>query len=298
MMKLEDYLQCLNIRQLHADMGVLEIPELPALPPFEMEVVEHIVHEEPDPKEVEFNRELKTRSIQVDKFDFQIKPNELLEDSDGRKMSAYIRDQSHINYGPPITTEYRYHLCTCQTIQTMKKNGRENRYLKTKRDDGFFEVYDKNTKPPRKAMILEMSLCSHCIEILKNKGIYSYPFNLKKYFEENDTYILKTIRRIETVTKVQTYTPNQEDLSRAYKEKVRFQCQECNVNCSDKSSLLHLHHINGDPSDNSRSNLQVLCVACHARKPFHAHMLKNNTYKKHIELIKKMREEQGILMIN
>lgn len=296
-MNLPDYLQCVEIRQLHAAMGILEIPLLPVLQPFERKIVENIVHEELDLKEVEFDRRLETSSIRVKKSELQGKPDELLT-LNGRKVCAYIRDQgSSFNSDLGMTT-YRYHLCNCKTMQSMRDMGREGRYLATKRDDGFFEVYDKAKITPQKPTILEMELCQNCIKVLKSRGLYFYPFSLKQYFEKNDTSIPKTIRRIETVTKIQTYTPNQEDISRAYREKVNFICQECNVSCLNKPYLLHLHHINGDPSNNSRHNLQVLCIDCHSSKPLHSQVSKNINYKEQIKLIKRMRIEQNLLTVS
>ena len=41
---------------------------------------------------------------------------------------------------------------------------------------------------------------------------------------------------------------------------------------SDNKKLLHVHHINGNKSDNSRDNLRVLCADCHKKQPHHGHL--------------------------
>ena len=42
----------------------------------------------------------------------------------------------------------------------------------------------------------------------------------------------------------------------------------------------HTHHVDGDKSNNSSSNLQVLCIGCHAKQPVHAHVKNNPDYRK------------------
>jgi len=120
-------------------------------------------------------------------------------------------------------------------------------------------------------------------------------FTLEEYFKRYSSRVPKTIRRIETVTKTQNYSPNQEDLSREYKKVANFQCQSCTVNCSSDTSLLHLHHEDGDRSNNEHKNLRVLCVDCHSKQPMHSQILNNQTFISQINIIKSLRKDQGII---
>ncbi len=132
------------------------------------------------------------------------------------------------------------------------------------------------------------------------KGIYFTPFNLSEYFKKYDSYVPETIRRIEEVREVQTYTPDQNDLSREYRKVCNYRCQSqsCSVSCRENPSLLHLHHRNGNPSDNNPENLIVLCVDCHSNQPLHSHMKGNPKFKESIKIIQKLRKAQGILTVS
>lgn len=294
-MKFPDYKKCVEINQLLVAMGVTQIPTLPVVV-FEREVVKRIVHEHKDLEDIKIGEQLVDSAIPVNKSEIAGRPGELLEYK-GRKVCAYIRDQkATINFYNK-TSDYRYHLCNCGALQSMKNIGREHRYLTTQRSDGLFEAHDLTTQPVKKGLV-KMQLCQFCIQILREKGIYSTPFNLENYYEINDSYTPKTIRTIEEVRETQTYSPNQKQISQEYRKVNNFLCQICSVNCSESTGLLHLHHEDGNPANNDRLNLKVLCVACHSEQPRHGHMLANPRFKRQINIITQLRIEQGILTVS
>jgi len=293
-MKFQDYSRCVEINQLLIGMGVTKVPELPEVL-FEKEVVRHIKHEHADPEDIEIGVKLIDSAIPVNKEDITQRPGELLEYK-GRKVVAYIRDQkAKVNFFSN-RSEYRYHLCNCSTMQTMKDYGREHRYLASQRKDGKFEVHDLTGYRVQKGVV-KMELCQNCREILGQKGIYFEPFNLEQYFSENDSYTSKTIRRIEEVRTIQTYSPKQADYSREYREACQYKCQICSVDCNELKGSLHLHHIDGNPANNKKLNLQVLCVDCHSKQPMHGHMLRNPRFKNEINMITELRINQQILTV-
>lgn len=294
-MKLPDYSRCVEINQLLVAMGVSEIPMLPGVR-FESEVVKRFYREYPDHEDIKIGEKLLDSAVPVNKSEITGAPGELLEYK-GRKVVAYIRDQkAAINFYQK-RSEYRYHLCNCSTLQTMRDIGREHRYLATQRKDGLFEVHDLTYYSPRKG-IVHMDLCKNCIAILSEKRKYFTPFSLKTYFDKNDSYTPKTIRKIEEVREIQTYTPEQQDYSREYRKVCHNKCQLCHVNCDEHTGLLHLHHKDGDPSNNQRHNLQVLCIDCHSKQPLHGRMTGNPDFKRQIKIITKLRMDQGILTVN
>ncbi|MBM9518344.1 HNH endonuclease [Desulforhopalus vacuolatus] len=293
-MKLPDYQKCTEINQLLVAMGVSKIPLLPKVS-FTHERIEKIIHTYPDPAEIKIDDDLKSIAIPARKFEFAGTAEGLLEYK-GRKVCAYIRDQkAKVNFYNN-TSDYRFHLCNCGTMQSMRDIGREHRFLTTQRSDGLFEVHDLTTYSVKKGVV-KMQLCQNCIQILKQKGIYKSPFSLKEYFKKNNTFIPKTIKRVEEVRKTQTYSPNQKEISLKYRKANNFVCQICNVDCSNTPGILHLHHKDGNPANNERFNLQVLCVDCHSKQPRHSHMLRNSQFKNQINTITKLRIEQGILSV-
>ena len=55
-------------------------------------------------------------------------------------------------------------------------------------------------------------------------------------------------------------------------EKKWNRCKSCRVDLSEQKRLLHVHHLNGEKSDNSAGNLIVLCADCHRKEPHHGHV--------------------------
>lgn len=294
-MKFPDYTKCVEINQLLIAMGVSEIPTLPIVR-FEREVVRKIEHEHKDFEDIKIGQQLVDSAIPVSKSEFAGRPGELLEYK-GRKVCAYIRDQkANVNFYNK-TSEYRYHLCNCGALQSMKNIGREHRYLTTQRNDGLFEAHDLTAHPVRKGLV-RMELCQFCIQILRQKRIYFAPFTLKEYYKKHDSYTPRTIKKIEEVRETQTYSPNQNQISQEYRKANNFVCQICSVDCKESTGLVHLHHEDGNPSNNDRFNLKVLCVDCHSKQPRHQHMLGNPQFKRQINTITQLRIEQGILTVS
>ena len=56
--------------------------------------------------------------------------------------------------------------------------------------------------------------------------------------------------------------------------------------------MLHCHHKDSNPGNNNETNLEILCICCHASEGWHLLNLPANkkAYEKCIEI----REEQGI----
>ena len=295
MINLPDFSKCIEFRILKENMGVSTIPSLPIVR-FTRNVSKKIVIEEPNTKGLELDKKLKSDGITVSLEDIHYDENGLLN-LEGIKVVAYIRDQPRgIDYYNKYST-YRYHLCNCRTLQHMRRIGRENRYLTTKRKDGLFEVHDTSDYLSRK-IELKLDLCKNCIDELKGRGLWIEPFSLNEYFNKNDSQVPQTIRRIETVTEVQNYTPNQDDLSREYRKAANFICQKCGVDCSKVPSYLHLHHRDGDRSNNDHSNLSILCIECHSREPMHEHLLNPEKSKAQVQHIKSLRKNQGIIELD
>ena len=293
-MKFPDFKKCVEINQLMVAMGVSEIPALPVVR-FETEIVKKIVTEQVDLEDIKIGEKLIDSAIPVNKSEIAGRPGELLEYK-GRKVCAYIRDQkATINFYNK-TSDYRYHLCNCGTLQSMRNIGREHRYLTTQRSNGLFEAHDLTSTPIRSGLV-RMELCQNCIQILKQKNIFSFPFSLKEYYKRHDSYAPITIKTVEEVRNIQTYSPNQQQISKEYRRATNFTCQVCSVHCSDSSGLLHLHHEDGNPANNDRFNLKVLCVDCHSKQPRHGRMLANPKFKRQINMITKLRIAQGILTV-
>ena len=89
-----------------------------------------------------------------------------------------------------------------------------------------------------------------------------------------------------------SYSENWDQISLTTRNSVDWHCEECNVNLRAHKNLLHVHHIDGVKSNNSRLNLISLCKACHRAQPFHQSMYVPRT---ETALINRLRREQGVL---
>lgn len=290
-MKLKNYSATSVYQRLFVSMGIKELSSPPAVN--FVRKIEMVVEEERiDVDDQELVEKLTKSTIEINDSDITMPPDELLE-KNGRKICVYIRDQGHKVDLYSKKSGYRYHLCNCITLQGMKAQGKQHRYLATRRRDGFFEVFYTGGYKTQK-LVLKLELCKHCTKILRHKKMYKYPFSIKEYYEKYDSDVPKTIRYRKTVTEVQEYTPEWADISREYRKASGYKCKMCMVDCSAKTELVHLHHINGNKLNNKRTNLLCLCVDCHSEQPQHGQMKANPKFKKQREEIEKLRTEQGI----
>jgi len=290
-MRLPDFAKCVEFQRLKEKMGVYIIPVLPPVE-FTREVKVQKKVEDPNRAVIELEHKLRTENIPVTFTDITPDGEGLLTYK-GRKVAAYIRDQKRGI--TPVGTTYRYHLCDCSTLRHMRAEGRERRYFVTKRDDGKFYVHDLSGSGYRvRKRVLPLSLCLNCVRELSMMGLHFTPFSLKTFFDKYDSKVPKTITRVITETTIQTYTPNQEDLSREYRKAAKYCCQLCHVDCSSDASLLHLHHRDGDASNNPHDNLRVLCVDCHSKQPYHGQVSQPARAQGQIKEIRRLRAEQGI----
>lgn len=64
---------------------------------------------------------------------------------------------------------------------------------------------------------------------------------------------------------VSLYPDNWFEIANSLKTRRNWKCELCSFQSVD-SSLIQVHHIDRDKSDNQPSNLQVLCAICHGQK--------------------------------
>lgn len=190
-------------------------------------------------------------------------------------------------------SDYKFHLCNCQTLQEMVSGGRKKRYVITSRADGRFPTNPQgaNVKQP---VLMRLDLCEHCIRILRAKGMYFEAFTLEEFYKRYQQDIPYDFQREEQVVISEKYAPDHAEVARRYKEAVHYKCQICTVDCSGYHNVLHLHHKNGVGSDNKRDNLAVLCVMCHAEQYKHEYMKSNPKHKDAILTVRRLRKEQSL----
>ena len=107
---------------------------------------------------------------------------------------------------------------------------------------------------------ISLHLCAYCKKEFQTKTSMQLTGDSIDDFildmEESDT--TKT-----TVLGIDGYVINWNEISTAYRRTKDFTCEKCGVR-AEELKYMHTHHIDYDKTNNRRSNLQCLCIACHA----------------------------------
>ncbi len=237
---------------------------------------------------ISINAVLATTGIEVDIADLTVDDNGIFM-YEGQRVFLYIKDtmdtkDTVLNY--PQDTK-KYHFSNCDTLQKMKKNKRFERYVAIKRYDGLFPVNTQNDRfnPTQFEENVEapLNVCKVCLRNInyqnyahcnqKDKQQIFKAFNISEFFEtyEATTHIAMPKYTADTAP-ISQYSKDWSSVSSDFREKKRWECEQCKVNLSKYKNLLHTHHINGRKEDNRYINLKCLCAICHSQEPNHEHM--------------------------
>ncbi|MCG9665944.1 HNH endonuclease [Vibrio mediterranei] len=203
----------------------------------------------------------------------------------GRNVSLYIKANG---------SSARFHVSDCKTLQSMRANGRFERYVVTNNTSGEF-VVDSGYGETK----ARLKVCQNCLRKLNYKGCNSSndirsivaEFNMAEFFATYSSFFPHMPSR-NAETAETGYTNDWSRVSSRYRVDKNFECEDCKVNLRTNRSLLHVHHINGVKSDNSEKNLKALCIDCHSKQPKHQHMVLSHRER---QLINDLRKEQGLL---
>ncbi len=262
MINLLDFKNHTGLKKLLSEMGIDVLAELPPLT-----FIEKIIPSE---------------GMEITVSDIVITDQGLVTVND-QVCCIYIKAQSEKWYDlQQNISSYKYHVYNCQTIQSMIESGRGARYVASKRDDGFFPVLTH--KGLRE---MKLGLCGNCRSSLSKLRDLPNPFSLKEFYKK-----FKSEERLLTPNE---YAKDHSEVATRYKKLFNYTCQFCNVNCTGAKHLLHMHHKDGNKTNNARENLGILCVACHADQPYHSQMYNDPQTVKHIEELKKIRTSQKVV---
>jgi len=246
----------------------------------------------PTPLPKDLSKKLESGLVEVEN------PREVETDDIGlltfkdHKVVVYIRDQYPSRdqggyYSADGRSHYKYHLTKCTTLKTMQRGGRyKKRYVYTTRRDGSFIInrisYDTVMDND---ILVEMGLCSYCwnnlqsVGISERLGVTHSKFKLADYFKIYKTQITELPVHSPSTAPLNTYSEDQSKISKMLKKKYNYHCQKCHVNFSQEEKWLHMHHKDGQKSNNDSTNLTVFCLACHAEQPQHQHLKASKEYQ-------------------
>jgi hypothetical protein len=211
-----------------------------------------------------------------------------LFEHDGEQVLLYIKDTQDpldLLLNEPEKSK-KVHLTECSTLRNMRKNGRFQRYHITKRFDGKFNCtwIDKEKKQTGEVEA-ELKVCKNCLQQIgwkdgdsssSNQGV-SKISNFAEMLLTYETLFYSKPERTEYHLVTANYVRNWRILSQNYRQARGWCCEDCGVNLSKHRQLLHTHHIDGNLGNNRHDNFKALCVLCHEKQPFHAHMSATST---------------------
>lgn len=220
----------------------------------------------------------------------------------GQQVSIYIKDTRRPQEVLEVKeTAVRFHLTDCRTIARMKEENRWQRYVAIARRDGLFPVFAHELDGTVHELEVELGVCKNCLGSLNWREYSDAPssqrqriwtqFSLASFFEHFSSQLAIIPRDSCSALPDSLYTTDWQAVSLRVREAARWRCSSCNVELRDARQCLHVHHRDGDKSNNRDANLQALCAVCHAQQPGHRSMFVAPSVRARIVAL---RVEQGI----
>ncbi len=206
----------------------------------------------------------------------------------GQQVLLYIKDtrQSRERLIDDPESAKKFHIYHCNTLQKMIEDNRLERYVVTQRHDGLFPVI--STEPDTKSkheFETRLHVCKNCLDALaynnysrhsglEEKRKHVRLFNIDEFFSTYSTFFARVPGRRDFEVRAADvgYVQNWARISHEFRSSQNWTCEQCSVSLSSFHSLLHAHHVDGNPQNNNRRNLQALCALCHALQPYHSQM--------------------------
>lgn len=251
--------------------------------------------------DIEFDNELSGSGIEVKLEDLESEQG--LLSVRGRQVVLFIPDHAYRVEKVLFDASQgnKFHIADCKTLDTMRLRKRFERYKVTNNLNGVFEIYGVDQFKKNVEGVAELNVCKNCLNMLNYKNAATgtvsarneivRDFNVEEFFSTYSS-IFRFLPKQHTHNVEKGYSSDWKEVSAAIRKRANYICSSCEVDLSSKKNLLHVHHVNGIKSDNTESNLVVLCADCHKKEPYHNHLF---IKRDDIRLINKLRKEQDVL---
>ena len=227
----------------------------------------------------------------------------LLPDGTLQRVNLYIAEQIISWYNNDLKPIYKYHIFKCSTLENMFRLKRKHRYKINARNDGtfYFRYINSRGKIIKEVENEKIDICKNCLKKYFHLiGKYYNPMEADKYVKEfNLSEFDKTfgsffnikdfddLEKGDGFFKPNVYPKNWNEISKKIRKLRNYTCEKCGFKPRNdyEKRFIHLHHINGDKTNNNQDNLKVLCIKCHSDVDnFHSRLKSTSDYKEFLKL--------------
>lgn len=207
--------------------------------------------------------EIKPEEVTIDaisrgQIEFEDKGIFVLNANDEKiQVFLYKRDYKLKEFGKP-----RFHICKCKTIDEFITRGLfKQHYVRANTDPVPVINMDNDNI---EEMVDNLPLCKNCLEKITEYG----KINSSEFVEILKQANAEVIDNNSIEVDIFGYTKDWERISREYRERHNYTCEECGLkidNVYDRQ-YMHVHHVDSNKMNNKVANLKCLCLRCHANK--------------------------------